>query len=144
MCDDGKTCSNESGERWKLDVNKRYQKAVGTVISLSSAALLSPIVFLRDVVSPGEHNSIVSLLTWSAYSGWILLGVSIVSGVLYYFFSAKWVKMALGHDADIFWYTTNPTFVEWALDLTYFAMMIGFLGGMACMLGFMATYVRPT
>jgi len=141
MCEAGKVCVNEPADKWKLDVNDRYQKAVATVITLCTAGLVSPIVFLKDAVGP--NKPIVSVLTCSAYYGWIFLSVSIVSGVLYYYFSAKWVKMALGQPADIFWNKTSPKVVEWALDLTYFAMMIGFLGGMACMLGFMATFVRP-
>ncbi|MGH9747357.1 MAG: hypothetical protein ACRD59_14770 [Candidatus Acidiferrales bacterium] len=138
-------CSTEqtNSERWKLDVNDRYQKAVATVITLSSAALVSPIVFLKDMLSLGEHNSIVTLLNRTAYIGWILLAVSIVCGLLYYYFSAKWTKLALTKSADVLWVPLNEKFSELALDLTYFFMMIGFLGGTACMLRFMATYVVP-
>ncbi len=136
-------CTTESGERWKLDVNDRYQRAVATVISLSTAALVSPIVFLKNVVAPGEGKSIVSLLDFTAYVGWLLLAVSIVSGILYYYLSAKWVKLALGKTADIFGISTNGRFVERALDLTYLFMMVGFLAGTACMLKFMATYATP-
>ncbi|MGH7782658.1 MAG: hypothetical protein ACREO5_02290, partial [Candidatus Binatia bacterium] len=98
-------CSTEqtNSERWKLDVNDRYQKAVATVITLSSAALVSPIVFLKDMLSLGEHNSIVTLLNRTAYIGWILLAVSIVCGLLYYYFSAKWTKLALTKSADVLW-----------------------------------------
>lgn len=136
-------CTTETGERWKLDVNDRYQKAVATVISLSTASLVSPIVFLKNVVILGEGKSIVSLLDGYAYTGWLLLAVSIVSGLLYYYFSAKWVKMALGKTADICWIHAKDGFVEGALDLTYFFMMGGFLAGTACMLKFMATYATP-
>jgi hypothetical protein len=78
-----------------------------------------------------------------AYVGWALFAVSIISGILHYYFSAKCVKLALVKSADIFWVSTNESFVEWALDLTYLLMMLGFLGGAACMLEFMAKYVVP-
>src|SRR5437762_3864783 len=45
----GLNMGSATDERWKLDVNERYQKAVGTVITLSTAALGSPIVFLKDI-----------------------------------------------------------------------------------------------
>jgi len=130
-------------ERWKLEVNDRYQRAVATVITLSTASLVAPIVFLKDAVVLGEGKSIVSLLDSSVYVGGVLLGLSIVSGVLYYYFSAKWVKMALVKTADVFWFSTDEGFLEFALDATYFVMMVGFLAGAAFMLRFMATYVTP-
>ncbi len=134
----GPEMPSATDERWKLDVNERYQKAVGTVISLSTAALGSPIIFLKDIHA---NRSILDVLTFSAYMGGILLAVSIVCGVVYYFFSAKWVKLALVKQADFFWIRLGNTFVESVLDATYFVMLIGFLAGVYFMLQFMATYV---
>jgi hypothetical protein len=125
-------------EHWKLDVNERYQKAVGTVITLSTAALGSPIVFLKDIHA---NRSILDVLTLSAYIGGILLALSIVCAVIYYFFSAKWIKLALVNRADFFGVSISKEWVEPILDVTYFAMMIGFLVGVYFMLQFMTTYV---
>jgi hypothetical protein len=124
-------------ERWKLDVNDRYQKAVNTVISLSTAALGIPFVFLKDI-----HESILHVLTTSAYVGTGCLALSILTAVVYYFFSAKWVKLALIGKADFFgikFKKQKP--VEVILDFSYFFMMIGFLVGVSFMFYFMATYV---
>jgi hypothetical protein len=136
----GSEMGSPTAERWKLDVNERYQKAVGTVITLSTAALGSPIVFLKDIHA---KRSILDVLTFSAYMGGILLAISIVCAVVYYFFSAKWVKLALVNQADFFWIPIGKDFVESILDVTYFLMMIGFLAGVYFMLQFMATYVSP-
>jgi hypothetical protein len=125
-------------EQWKLEVNDRYQKAVGTVISLSTAAVGAPFVFLKDIHG---NQAIRHVLTCPAYLGWSLLAISIVSAVVYYFFSAKWVKLALVNDADFFWIPLGKGFVEVVLDISYFLMMAGFLAGVYFMVQFMLTYV---
>ncbi len=119
----GPEMASATDERWKL---------------LSTAALGSPIIFLKDIRA---NRSILDVLTFSAYMGGILLAVSIVCGVVYYFFSAKWVKLALVKQADFFWIGLGNKFVESVLDVTYFVMLIGFLAGVYFMLQFMATYV---
>src|SRR5260221_8147992 len=134
----GSNMGSASDERWKLDVNERYQRAVSTVITLSTAALGSPIVFLKDIHA---NRSILDVLTFSAYMGGILLAMSIVCAVVYYFYSAKWVKLALVNQADFFGIPIGKETVESVLDVTYFIMMIGFLVGVYFMLQFMATYV---
>lgn len=125
-------------EQWKLEVNDRYQKAVGTVISLSTAAVGAPFVFLKDIHG---NQAIRHVLTCPAYWGWSLLGMSIVSAVVYYFFSAKWVKLALVNQADFFWIPLGKGFVEVVLDISYLLMMAGFLAGVYFMVQFMLTYV---
>jgi hypothetical protein len=135
--------SNTDPEKWKLDVNDRYQKAVATVISLSSAALISPIVFLKDIATSGEHGAIIDVLNCYVYVGWLLLGASIIAGILYYYLSAKWVKLAWSQGADVFWIPLDAKWTERFLDWTYFLMMSGFIVGTVLMLMFMATYVKP-
>ena len=125
-------------EQWKLEVNDRYQKAVGTIISLSTAAVGAPFVFLKDIHG---NQAIRNVLTCPAYWGWSLLAMSIVSAVVYYFFSAKWVKLALVNRADFFWIPLKKRFVEVVLDISYFLMMAGFLAGVYFMVQFMLTYV---
>jgi hypothetical protein len=137
-------CDAKQPERWKLDVNDRYQKAVGTIISLSTAALVSPIVFLRDAGVANERQSVLSLITGSAYWGSGLLAASVVAGILYYFFSAKWVKLACGQPTDVFWISASAKWIERLLDWTYFVLTVGFLAGVACMIKFMVTFVRSS
>ena len=75
-------CSNQ----WKLDVNDRYGRAVGIVISLASASLFMPIIFLKDIALVTTTQSFSASLTYWAYSGWMFLSLSVISGILYYFF----------------------------------------------------------
>ena len=128
-------------EQWKIDVNDRYQKAAGLVISLSTASLMLPIFFLKNILAVGGDKAIIDVVDKYVYWGWSLLGASIFSGILYLFFSAKWVKLSWKKETDIFWIPVNKKWTEHLLDWSYFMMMGGFLGGIACILKYMATYV---
>ena len=132
---------NDCPEKWKLDVNDRYQKAVGIVISLSTASLAIPIIFLKDLAINSVDKTIISLIDGFVIVGWVLLSASILSGILYCFFSAKWAKRAWKKDTDILGLPVNDAQIERLLDGTYFLMMCGFLGGLACMIKFVTTYV---
>ena len=128
-----------SDEQWKLEVNDRYQKAVASIVTLATLALGGPFIFLKSL----NGESLKSVFTNSALLGEGLLGISVVCAVLYYFFSAKWVKLALANKADFFKINLRKDFVEFALDGTYFLMMIGFLAGTLFVVKFMITYVPP-
>ena len=129
-------CTNQ----WKLDVNDRYGRAVGIVISLASASLFLPILFLKDIALITSTQSFADSLTYWAYIGWLLLSLSVVSGILYYFFSAKWVKLAWGQQADIFGKKVVEGSVEKLLDACFFLMMVGFVIGISAMITFMTTF----
>lgn len=134
---------SECPEQWKIDVNARYQAAVGVVSSLATASLVMPIFFLKDVVSTGAGKSIADSISCLVVIGWLLLGVSIFSAIFYQYSSAKWVKLAWGKKADMFGKTVNSGQVEKALDVSYFLMMLGFVCGVLCILVFMATFILP-
>ncbi len=134
---------SECPEQWKLDVNDRYQAAVGVVSSLAAASLVLPIFFLKDVVTGDPGKSISDSLSWLVIVGWLLLAVSILSAIVYHYSSAKWVKLAWNREADMFGRPVSANQVEMALDVGYFLMMLGFLGGILCMLIFMATFSLP-
>jgi hypothetical protein len=128
----------ECPEQWKLDVNDRYQAAVGVVTGMSATSMVLPVFFLKDMVGAG---TVLSVLTASVYSGWFLLGVSVLSGIAYYYCSAKWVKLAWKRKTDMFGIKVGEGCVETCLDLTYFLMMTGFVIGLACIIYFMITFV---
>lgn len=129
-------CPNQ----WKLDVNDRYQKAVGVVTSLSTAASTFPIFFLKDLLEIKGARSIAEVLSFSVYLGWIFLAVSVLSGISYYFCSAKWTKLAWGKEADVFGIDVKEGPVETMLDVSYFFMMAGFVGGVFCILKFVVDF----
>jgi len=81
--------------------------------------------------------SVLGLTVW----GEVSLGSSILFAVIYFFFSAKWVKLALVGKADFFWIPLHKGVVEVVLDLSYFLMMVGFLVGVFFIVRFMTTHV---
>lgn len=127
--------------KWKLDVNDRYQRAVGTITSLATASFVLPILFLKEVVNV-QGKTIADALSGWVYAGWGALAISICSAIVYYFCSAKWVKLAWGKDADIFGINVTDRPVERLLDYSYFFMMTGFVAGFFCIIMFMVNYSR--
>jgi hypothetical protein len=133
---------SECPGQWKLDVNDRYQHAVGIVTNLATAALVLPVLFLKDILGLSEAQSIANAFNAWAYTGWLLLASSILAAVVYYYSSAKWVKLAWNRQADMFGKPVSEGFVENALDISYFVMMGGFVTGVGAILIYMLTYTR--
>lgn len=131
---------SECPEQWKLDVNDRYQAAVGVVSSLSAASMVLPIFFLKDVAAIGSSRSIADVISGWVFAGWFWLSVSVLSAIIYYYCSAKWVKLSWGKTADMFGKNVTGASVEKALDRSFFLMMAGFIVGLFCMVVFMVTF----
>jgi hypothetical protein len=129
--------TSTADERWKLDVNERYQRAANTVITLATLVLGGPFLFLKTLPTGKSLLDVLGRTVW----GEISLGISILCAVIYFFFSAKWVKLTLVSKADFFWIPLHKGFVEFILDLSYFLMMLGFLAGVFFIVQFMTTYV---
>ena len=129
--------SSTADERWRLDVNERYQRAVSTVVTLATLVLGGPFLFLKTLPTGKSLLDVLGRTVW----GEVSLGISILCAVIYFFFSAKWVKLALVSKADFFWIPLGKGLVEFVLDLSYFVMMLGFLAGVFFIVQFMTTYV---
>jgi len=129
--------SSTADERWKLDVNERYQRAVSTIVTLATLVLGGPFLFLKTLPTGKSLLDILGRTVW----GEVSLGISILCAVIYFFFSAKWAKLALLGKADFFWIPIGKRLVESVLDLTYLFMMLGFLAGVFFIVQFMTTYV---
>lgn len=124
-------------EQWKLDVNDRYQKAVSTIVSLATAALVVPVLYLQHILA--KTQPLTDMINAWVYSSWLSLGASILAGIIYYYASAKWVKLSWQKPADMFGINVTKAFVEWVLDKSYFVMMVGFVLGLVAIVVFMAT-----
>lgn len=125
-------------ERWRIEVNDRYSKVVTSVISLATGALVLPVLILRDLLGI-KAQTLLPLLTWAAYVAWGCLGFTILLGLIYFWLSAKWVKLALGQPISL-----SAAVLESVLDITYVLMMFLFLVGIAATVWFLfATHVPP-
>ena len=87
-------------EEGLLEVNRQYQEAIKIVITLVTACLGLPIVFLKTILgreNSSGHNYLKDnpLAPW-AYASWVLLAVSLVACVAFYYFSSKFTKALYG------------------------------------------------
>jgi len=129
--------SSTADERWRLEVNERYQRVVSTVVTLATLVLGGPFLFLKTLPIGKSLLDVLGRTVW----GEVSLGVSILCAVTYFFFSAKWAKLALVGKVDFFLIPLGKRFVEFVLDLSYFLMMLGFLAGVFFIVQFMTTYI---
>jgi hypothetical protein len=133
----------ECAKQWRIDVNDKYQQAVGVVTSLATGSMILPVLFLKDVAGATAHGSIAALLNGWAYAGWGCLAAAALGAIGYYYCSAKWVKLSWGQPTDMFGHPVEDPFVERCLDVTYFLMMSGFVSGLTLMVVFMVRFTTP-
>lgn len=127
-------------EPWKKDTNDRYLETVKAVMSLSTASLLLPAFFSRNFLDIPSNTSLICIFGFSIYLAWVLLGLSILGGVFFHYLSAKWVRIAWGKKAGIFWSKDTPeTKVERCMETAFWVCIIGFLLGVGCTLYFFIT-----
>ena len=81
---------------WKSLANAEYQKVVASVATLSTAALLLPLFFLRDLAGIAAEKPLLPHLSCSVYISWELLIAAIFFSILFQYLSAKWLKNAHG------------------------------------------------
>lgn len=121
--------------QWKIEVNDRYQRVIGTLISLASGVLVLPTLFLKDILPVPKGDPVSKHLTASVYWGWVLLCGSVFSGVLFYYLSAKWVKHARGQKT-----TFSGPCLEKFLDWSFWATALLFIAGLVLILWFISTF----
>ena len=124
----------EPTELWKVEVNDRYQKFVSAVLSLSTATLVLPALFLREILGVPQQMALIIFLNWKVYLSWGLLCIVIICALAYYYASAKWVKSAWSQPVAI-----SPRKLEFILDSLFLLMVVTFLGGVGFLLSFLAT-----
>lgn len=79
-----------SEENGMLEVNKQYQEMIKIVMNLVTATLVLPVVFLKNLgVDPSSMKGHLGF--WACLS-WSFLGLSLLSCLLFYFWSTKFAK----------------------------------------------------
>ena len=110
--------------QWKIEVNDRYQKVVATILTLSTASVILPVSFLRDILAIDKGKALIPYLGAPIYWSWAFLGFSILFGILFYYFSAKWVKQAWGIKTLF-----STKIIEVILDFAFWLMVVFFILG---------------
>lgn len=127
-------------EPWKLDTNNRYRDAVKIVIDLSTAALVIPIFFLKDILQIPKGRALVEVLNCKIYASWGCLAFAICLGFIFYYASGKWVRLAWGQTAGFFRTNMTEQTVEKVLDVSFFGSILFFLLGIGLTVWFVVTF----
>jgi hypothetical protein len=124
----GMTMANDEERKAKIAINDTYQKGVNSILTLSTATLLLPIVFFRDVVGITGKNVIGGYLH-GIISSWIPLLLSIAFCIAFYFFSAVHIKSLHNLDISRFWKNHSEAFCRWSfwLSATFFGFGVLYL-----------------
>jgi hypothetical protein len=129
------TKDNIPKDQWKIDTNDRYQKVVSTIMGLATASFFLPVLFLRNFISVPEDKPLFNYLCRSIYWSWILLALSILSGTVFYYVSAKSIKQAWGQKTR---FSTKT--IEITLDLAFWLEIVFFLIGIGLFIFFAVTH----
>lgn len=133
--------TEEIKEPWKLDTNSKYSDVVKTIMGLSTASLLLPVFMARDFLGIDANTPLINVLGCSVYWAWGLLSVSILASVFFLYLSAKWVRIAWGKDAGIFWSkSTNESKVECLMEISFWASVLLFGVGVFLTVYFFVKY----
>ena len=126
---------------WKRDTNSKYSEVVKTIMGLSTASLLLPVFMAREFLGIDPKAPLVNVLGCSVYLAWGLLGASILFGVFFHYLSAKWMRIAWGKEAGIFWAKSNtePT-VERLMEISFWFCVIFFGVGLFLTISFFINY----
>jgi len=121
-------------DEWKLKTNAQYQEAIKILINLATASLALPVVFLKELAGSPNGSRFVDHLKPSAYWSWAFLFASLLFGMLFYWASAKFVKVVCGGPED-----HSENWFEKVRDATGGAAVVCFLAGLVSFLIFFRT-----
>jgi len=128
-------------EPWKLDTNAKYGDVVKTVMGLATASLLLPVFLARDFLGIGGETPLSEVFTYSIYAAWIFLASSLFTGIMFQYLSAKWVRIAWGREAGIFFSSsTSEATVELWMEISFWACAVAFGLGVALTLVYFVNF----
>jgi hypothetical protein len=120
-------------DEWKLKVSVQYQEAMKTPISLATAGLALPALFLSWAGKKPDGAILHGLTTW-AYRSWACLFLSLAFGMVFYWASSKFVKVVCGGPE-----TRSERFFEIVRDMSIALTLLLFISGLVSALLFLRT-----
>jgi hypothetical protein len=134
---------NQMKEPWKIDTNGKYTDVVKTVMSLATASLLLPVFLAREFLDIDSKQPLSSVFSCSIYWAWFMLGVSILASVFFQYLSAKWVRIAWGKEAGIFFSkNTKESTVELWMEISFWSCVLLFGFGLALTLAYFVGFTN--
>lgn len=119
---------------WKVQVNSQYQRVSNSITGLATAALVLPLIFLRELHPSESSAPLANYLTWPAYVAWGLLLSSILASLIFQYVSAKWVKSSAGAATKL-----SAEALERILDTAFWSIAITFMLGIGLLTYFAAS-----
>jgi hypothetical protein len=133
----------EIKEPWKLDTNSKYSEVVKTIMGLSTASLLLPVFMARDFLGIESKTPLIEVLGCSVYLAWFFLSASILASIFFLYLSAKWVRIAWGRKAGIFWLkNTSESTVEFVMEISFWSSVLLFGAGLISTIYFFVKYAN--
>ncbi len=126
---------NATEKEWKEKANEQYQKVVTSIMALATASLALPILYLKEFVGI-TTRPLLKHVSASVFLGWLSLLIAILSGTIFYYVSAKWLKHAYGGTVKV-----KESTIEACLDWSFWLMVAFFLLGISSLLWFFVTYI---
>lgn len=128
---------------WRLDTNARFREVIRMIFGLSTATILLPVFFAREFLSIPQTVALKDVYSSAIYWSWGLLSLSIIFGILFHYFSAKWIRLAWNKTAKLLFIEVNDSTVEILLDLTFWGCILTFVSGIAALINFIVCYYPP-
>jgi hypothetical protein len=122
--------STQQPHPWKIAVNEKYQKVIDLLISLSTASLILPPIFLQKFLGITDDPLLIHMDAW-AFTSIGCFGLSVLFGIVFHWISAKWIKHAWGQPT---WWSERA--LERTLDSLFLASTGAFLSGIATFVAF--------
>jgi hypothetical protein len=81
---------------WKLVVDRNYQDVMNTLMSLTTASLVVPFLLIKNFLAVPKDQPLSKYLPCAAYWFWALMFASLVCDAVFFYASAKFIKVVLG------------------------------------------------
>jgi len=136
---------------WRLDSTDRYREVLRVIMGLSTGVLIVPVFFLRDILNISEEQ-LSNALNFEIYIAWGSLGISITLGLIYFYGSAKYIRLAWNQHTTFFGKSSmkykNPDvgkkmlgkIINKALQCSFWCTILTFYLGVFLILLFIITY----
>jgi len=126
---------------YRLDSNARYREVVKFVMTYALASITVPILFARNILILPTNVSLLSIFDWEVYLSWFFCVLSILSGLVFYYASAVWIRLAWGEPSNLFGCKIGDNCTERILDCTFWLSIL-FCGiGFALIIRFFLLFV---
>jgi|SRR3972149_6573734 len=131
---------NEAKHPWRIETNSRYKDVVKMIINFSAAALSIPIFVSINLLNIDSTIVLTQIFDFRIYFSWVLLFLAILSGIVFYYASAQWIRLAWELPTVFMFVKVNDKSVERILDLSFWLSIIFFLVGVFFTLWFFISY----